>query len=601
MIKLKKIVFDETGFRNLRDININISPRITVISGHNGIGKSTILGLIANGSEHKVDRTILGGLFRSDFSEIFYLDYQGDYKSRVEGPSRASMVYEVESKEIVKECAVSAAHKTIVQKKHVKPFMEVVDRSELNDKQKLDLSQDTEYIRRMRIIPRTKPSKDVNKDFLTKHNVGQSAKIRIPTLYLGMSRITPIGEFVWNDINHKQLNIDSSTANFVYNFFNSVIPFRKNNDSLLFSHSFGQSNKQSAVPNFGHSSLTISLGQDSLSSIATAIASFKRLKKILGDTYPGGILVIDEVEAGLHPIAQKKLIDQLKKHAHLLDLQIIMTSHSLIVIKEILDHENYDESKDSVIYMMDTNLPTVMENSTYIKIENDMLLRPYSPPIAEHNHIPTIDVYFEDDEALDFMNGIFESLSINNTYDAFGKKMNLISANLGCSILLKLSGSSDYFLKTLIVVDADTTEDVNKNSAKDSLLQSENVIKLPVDDEGSDYYQLPPDKLAYYFIFDKYNNINDNREFWRENTGTWFTSDYYMANMYDLRNGGQKAEINTIKDMSKFSRKDVKKWYKQHRLALNELKIFKLWADENTEVCKAFITDLASKIDRLST
>ncbi|EPG7693233.1 AAA family ATPase, partial [Acinetobacter baumannii] len=51
-MKLKRIVFDEQGFRSLKKIDLDIAPRITVIAGHNGIGKSTILGLIANCSEY---------------------------------------------------------------------------------------------------------------------------------------------------------------------------------------------------------------------------------------------------------------------------------------------------------------------------------------------------------------------------------------------------------------------------------------------------------------------------------------------------------------------------------------------------------------------
>lgn len=61
-MKLKKVIFNDQGFRNLRNLTIDIAPRITVIAGHNGIGKSTILGLIANGTEYKANKTLLIGL-----------------------------------------------------------------------------------------------------------------------------------------------------------------------------------------------------------------------------------------------------------------------------------------------------------------------------------------------------------------------------------------------------------------------------------------------------------------------------------------------------------------------------------------------------------
>lgn len=52
-MKIKSISFGDIPFRMFRNLTINISERLTVIAGHNGIGKSTLLGLIANGSELK--------------------------------------------------------------------------------------------------------------------------------------------------------------------------------------------------------------------------------------------------------------------------------------------------------------------------------------------------------------------------------------------------------------------------------------------------------------------------------------------------------------------------------------------------------------------
>ncbi len=48
--KLVSLKISLHPFRKLKKIEINFSERITLIAGHNGIGKSTILGLVANGS-----------------------------------------------------------------------------------------------------------------------------------------------------------------------------------------------------------------------------------------------------------------------------------------------------------------------------------------------------------------------------------------------------------------------------------------------------------------------------------------------------------------------------------------------------------------------
>ena len=75
-MKIKSISFNDIPFRMFRNLTINISERLTVIAGHNGIGKSTLLGLIANGSELKSSegKTLLKRSFQAQLHELFYLD-----------------------------------------------------------------------------------------------------------------------------------------------------------------------------------------------------------------------------------------------------------------------------------------------------------------------------------------------------------------------------------------------------------------------------------------------------------------------------------------------------------------------------------------------
>ena len=80
-MKIKQIVFGDQEFRMLSNMNLEIADRITVIAGHNGIGKSTILGLIANGSEIKKNQgtTLFSLAFQAQFHELFVLDEEKDY------------------------------------------------------------------------------------------------------------------------------------------------------------------------------------------------------------------------------------------------------------------------------------------------------------------------------------------------------------------------------------------------------------------------------------------------------------------------------------------------------------------------------------------
>ena len=60
------------SFRLFKDININLGKYLTVISGKNALGKTTILGLIGNSCELKISegKPILQKQFRTEFRDI---------------------------------------------------------------------------------------------------------------------------------------------------------------------------------------------------------------------------------------------------------------------------------------------------------------------------------------------------------------------------------------------------------------------------------------------------------------------------------------------------------------------------------------------------
>ncbi|WP_151713395.1 AAA family ATPase [Acinetobacter bereziniae] len=601
-MKLKKVVFDEHGFRNLKKLVLDIAPRITVIAGHNGIGKSTILGLISNCSEYTDNKTVLGKAFRADFSELFFLDYYKDLKDLEPKNYSAYLHYDIEGTEIIKKCQVTGTHKQLINKNQFQKFLVKVSEDQLTEKQKSTLTDEKCYVYRMRIIPRL--DNKVPSEITEKYKIGGAAKIEIPTLYLGMSRMSPIGEFEWGQVNQKEVK-SLTDLNLIYTIFNEIIPipFFQASEKKGYIHSFKQTNKQSIVPDFNYPSLSISLGQDSLSSIITAIASFNELKKTINDQYIGGILVIDEVESGLHPKAQMALIKQLKKYATILNLQIVLTTHSLTIIKEVL--ERNPSQDDTVIYLKDTFSPKDMKDVTYTKIKNDMLLEPFKPQSEEDitEIIPDLFCYFEDEEASDFMKGILSALGINDTFSKFGKKLEIVSAKLGCTTLNKLSDQSPHFRSSLIFLDADTQSDDKTPDSKNSLLLKENVIQLPIDDDSSIYNQLPPDKIAYLYLYLKFKNINENYEFWHEKTPEFFSSNYYLTYLQDISKhyGGNLTPVTSIEDIKNISRKAMKKWYEANQIVLNEIQIFKLWAQEHHTHCDRFIKILVDKVDSMRT
>ena len=158
-MKIKSISFGDIPFRMFRNLTINISERLTVIAGHNGIGKSTLLGLIANGSELKSSegKTLLKRSFQAQLHELFYLDIAKDYVKKVADKPSFTLTYsQPGKKDLIKTCNVS---------KHSDKKLGTI---------------------RLKVVPR-----GVQEGW----NVGASAKVPIPTLFLSMSRMLPNGEY----------------------------------------------------------------------------------------------------------------------------------------------------------------------------------------------------------------------------------------------------------------------------------------------------------------------------------------------------------------------------------------------------------------------
>ena len=123
-MKLKKVIFDDNGFRKLKTLEIDIAERLTVIGGLNGIGKSTLLGLIANASgvsgrndprsktkTYIRKKSYFDLPYQANFQELFHLD-ENDYTSDQKKKGNIEFHYEInpviiddqEYTEFIKKC-----------------------------------------------------------------------------------------------------------------------------------------------------------------------------------------------------------------------------------------------------------------------------------------------------------------------------------------------------------------------------------------------------------------------------------------------------------------------------------------------------------------
>lgn len=562
MIKLKSLEFYENGFRKLKDLKFEFADRITIIAGHNGIGKSTILGLVSstsglnnpesllkqdavkeqkeNSTEEKINiKSYFNKPFSTVIHDIIHLDPEELENDKLKSPWPRA-VYE---------------ENTVEHWKNIR----ITKRGEgrLRSVSSTDISS---------------PDKDL---------AGNDEKIPLPTLYLGMVRMLPVGESSENDIDSTVELMAREDAIYLRDFINKVIGSTAMESSEeITKQTIKNTKKSSNHPAYSHNSKSVSLGQDSLSSIATAVASFKKLKRILGEDYPGGLLVIDEIDAGFHPHAQYKLIDALRSAAKNLSLQIIATTHSNRLIEYIHPDSTLSNNAlrigDKVIYLADTATPRITTTWSLEDILSDMSLDQISPNLDQ---VPIIKAYLEDEEAGKFLKGILKMTTNSKTFYGHGnkKKMSVMPLGIGGNNLAKLPDFDPYFKETLLIVDADTT--VPRSAT--------NCIKLPpkkdIHSKG-----INPEKTIYLYI----------QELIKGKECDYPTTHQTLFEIEKVTSTRLTQEFS-ISGVNIEKRENAKSWFNQHFEKIKQYKIIELWAKDHKEQVKAFLIELEQKLQEL--
>lgn len=526
-------------FRKLKDIEFEFGERITIISGHNSIGKSTILGLIANGSESR-EKHLLNKQFRSRFNELFDLDHYFDYEKPKEINEEYSVLleYKYDSNKEIKECKIS------------------------------------NHEGRLKIVPRS-----VDEDG---KKLQSTAKINIPTLYLGLSRLIPMGETAKEHLQFtKKQSIEQEDIDYYHECYKAVLGDH-NNDKGIFEHRITSSSKHSLIQDFKEYGIqTISSGQDSLSSILTALTSFNNLKKNSED-YHGGILLIDEIDCTLHLSAQKKLFNLLKKECKRLSLQVIATTHSLTFLQEILLAKEDSEKGDiesplyEICYISGYKVPVKRNDISYRNLKNDLLSA--SQDIKVSDSYPIVKFYFEDEEAKFLFESIFEEYR-----NYFSEKIQTVFISLmtSCENLVKLPSRDDYFQTTVIVPDGDVGMDSNTSGLIDYIEEQQNIVKL--------FGNKSPEEETYNLLKNIYED-DEHRTFF----------EVYGEKLADTRVEVILKEIDDALNNGnnqKKRRDHFKKWFNQYKSELKAAGFFKYYVEKNFEHFEQFSNDINRAID----
>ena len=503
-------------FRLFKNNSFDLGRRITVIAGQNATGKSTLLGILGNMVELK-EKNIFGKKYRTEFSEIFKSSIKNDPTGEHKGK--------------INFCKIDNFNT-------ISSFAYFRSTWQNNGK-------------RFRIIPNRKD----------RNGKKVESKYPLPVIYLGLSRLYPLGE-VTSTLNYNDLHLSKDEKKYLFENYKYILSLSEKIEDISNMSTKSNNTDYTGIKTKIYDELCNSSGQNNLGQILLSLLSFERLYN-RSNYWDGGLLLVDEMDSTLHPAAQLRLLDILFKKSKELNLQIVFTTHSTVILEYIAKkyERNVDFSNDYKLFFISTandNL-RIYENPSLELMRNNLFVTTREKTIKKK-----ILVYSEDDDTRWFFKKLVRG---------YGNKLKILNINLGCSQLKKLLKEDyNYFSLVLFVVDGDV-KITDKNFVKNS-----NVLSLISNKR--------PEKILYDYLND------DKCSFWDSiDESTGFTKQYLI-----IDNGPFSSKYNKKTN----DRKKYSSWFYDFKDKINKYKVFEKWKEENKELVIEFRKEFIQKFNKLA-
>lgn len=442
---IKQITF--IHYRKLKDLTLEFKPGINIISGTNGTCKSSILHIISNsfqGVNSDCDKTkgclsIITKINQTINPKINHLT-KGDNQYNDPAPGKKGNLYQVKYENGY----------TIGFRRH-------------NARSTSRFSLKPKY---------SEPGESLPESMV---------------IYLGLTRLIPIGELtdVYASI---RKSLPEDYQNDIIKRYNELtgIPIKN-----ISTHEITGIKKRGEFETEleGIDSNTISAGEDNLFVILNALYSAKYYSSVTNNKQ--SILLIDEMDAALHPSIQFKLLNLLRDFSREFNIQVVFTTHSLFLINKAL------KAKDNIIYLMKSANHSVMKMSDPDIFKIEMQLNSETrQDLYKDKKLP---IFSEDDEARTMINFIFNILSEKDqNFSSIRHCFHLVQMKSGCDnlkTLFKDEVLTANTLKAICILDGDSkTHDLTHN-----------IIQLPGHNN--------PEKITFQHLNDLLSNENYN-DFW---------------------------------------------------------------------------------------
>lgn len=535
-IKVTRVDIDK--FRSFRrSLSFPIFDKITLIAGQNGTAKSTLLGMIAQplgfpirkkcdsaytDAYHGIDlssyKTISGKHFKADYSDVFRMSKEYDK------PQSHKYTVFVDGTSIIKTSLAKTRGLVVTS----------IARNDQKDN----------HLRFVTNADTRKPGE---------------GNLPHPVIFLGLERLRPLATCI--NISTTDRTLDDDDKKFFEKNYKRILNTPPDVDIYSEEINTGKDKgTYQSVRTAEYDATGTSAGQDNIGQILTAVISFRKLKKELGDRYQGGVLLIDELDASLHTVSQELLFDVLLEVCNDLKLQVVATTHSLC----LLEYANKSTRTGIGIILLKrfNNFIDITPDVSIDYIRRDLA----QIRIKKNNALDRTTVLFEDDVASYFFKGITGNIFSKCIKIPINSKNNS-SMSFSDSELIKLSKYNIPELERVIfVVDPDVA---NKVKGK------KNLIALPG--------EYPIEKLMYYFL----STISDDNSIWEQKIDCTKQECFRNFNYF---------EEDTKTD-------SYKKWFNNCRIngyfKIARSVLFKEWVKQNKMLARKFCLDFLDILKKL--
>lgn len=520
---------------------IDLGQGMTCIAGLNGTGKSTVLAALGNCGELKASegKHLNGSRFRAAYSDLIRKD-RGDTSGL-----------------------------------KVRLFFASSDSEEKLQVESLRFRATTQSDHdRYRLIP-------------VKQEQGHERKLSWPTYYLGLSRLYPVGES--DSAKTSSITLSEDEKNEFVETYKTILSTQ---DDLAGSSviKFSDAKKKigAAVSTDRYGDMANSAGQDNLGQILLTILSFERLKEERGEKYNGGLFLIDELDATLHPAAQNKLYKYLTKKAKRLGLQIVFTSHSLSLLEYM--HEVASLSPDNkfsrlLYFTRDRGKVEVEVNPSMKAVRSG--LRVSMAKVENDLKVPLLT---EDPVAAKFIQWM-----ISEFYT--GVHLQESQASMSFEQMAKLVKSfPSFFFDSLIVFDADVKQPNNKR-----------IVDLQL--QGTYFVEGEPPRLgeeAYRRIFFLPGGAPVETMMWQMISNLAVDDDFFLDDQVRRLSVSKQTLIVEYESefrsnlQGQFKELELhKEWFRHSTVALLHSKIYSRWLQEHREEVEAWVKALVEEYKKI--